>query len=48
MFFLYTLYFVKSVRVRTYMQSDEYLRIDPLTRNVPSPRPADMEPFMGS
>lgn len=48
MFFLYTLYFVKSVRVRTYMQSDEYLRIDPLTRNVPSPRPADMEPYSGA
>ena len=47
LFFLYTLYFVKSVRVRTYMQSDEYLRIDPLTRNVPSPCPADLEPYTG-
>ena len=40
--FLWTLYFVKSVRVRTYMGSDEYLRVDPLTRNVKSPIPADI------
>ena len=40
LFFVFTLYFVKSVRVRTFMQSEEYLRIDPLTRNVPSPLPA--------
>ncbi|MCR5010191.1 MAG: zinc ribbon domain-containing protein [Clostridia bacterium] len=45
LYFVYTLYFVKSVRVRTYMQSDEYLRIDPLTRKVKSPVPADIAPY---
>lgn len=45
LYFVYTLYFVKSVRVRTYMQSDEYLRIDPITRKVKSPVPADIAPY---
>ena len=45
LFFIYTLYFVRSVRVRTYMQSDEYLRIDPFTRKVKSPVPADIAPY---
>ena len=48
LYFVYTLYFVKSVRVRTYMQSDEYLRIDPLTRKVQSPVPADAAPYEGA
>lgn len=48
LYFVYTLYFVKSVRVRTYMQSDEYLRIDPLTRKVGSPVPADIAPYTGA
>ena len=48
LYFVYTLYFVKSVRVRTYMQSDEYLRIDPLTRKVQSPVPADIAPYEGA
>ena len=39
--FVLTLYFVKSVRVRTYMGSDEYLRLSPVTKNIPSPEPAD-------
>jgi len=38
---LWTMYFSKSIRVRTYMGSDEYLRRSPLTRNVLSPMPAD-------
>lgn len=38
---LYTLYFVKSVRVRTYMGSADYLRCDPLTKSFQSPIPAD-------
>lgn len=32
-----TLYFVKSVRVRTYMGSEEYLRYSPFTMNLESP-----------
>jgi hypothetical protein len=42
---LYTAYFSKSVQVRTYMMSDEYLRRSPLTRNMPSPYPADAQPY---
>ena len=42
---LYTVYFSKSVQVRTYMMSDEYLRRSPLTRNMPSPYPADAQPY---
>ena len=43
---LLTMYFATSVRVRTYMGSDEYLRADPLTRNLPSPTPADSLPYV--
>ena len=38
---LYTLYFVKSVRVRTYMGSADYLRCSPFTKNCKPPIPAD-------
>lgn len=37
------IYFTKSVRVRTYMGSDEYLRLCPLSKNTPSPIPADIK-----
>lgn len=36
---LLTLYFIKSVRVRTYMGSDEYLRINPFTKKVKAQEP---------
>ena len=39
--FLLTLYFCKSVRVRSYMLSDEYMRLSPLTRHLPSPEPEE-------
>ncbi|MBQ9002604.1 MAG: hypothetical protein IJ087_12200, partial [Eggerthellaceae bacterium] len=38
--FLWTLYYVKSVRVRTYFGSDEYLRQSPFTKNIQGPTPA--------
>jgi len=38
---LWTIYFRKSVRMRTYMGSDEYLRKSPLTKGTVSPIPAD-------
>lgn len=44
----YTVYFVKSVRVRTYMGSDRYIRLSPYTKNVPSPIPADTQPYTGN
>jgi len=40
---IWTLYFSRSVRVRTYMGSDEYLRRSPITRTVQSPVPADWQ-----
>ena len=43
MIYLNTIYFTKSVRVRTYMQSDEYMKVDPWTKNMPVPLPADSE-----
>ena len=39
--FLLTLYFCRSVRVRSYMLSDEYMRLSPLTRKLPSPEPEE-------
>jgi len=38
---IWTRYFTRSVRVRTYMGSDRYLRHSPLTKNAQSPVPAD-------
>jgi len=38
---IWTVYFTKSVRMRTYMGSDEYLRKSPLTKSARSPIPAD-------
>ena len=43
--YAFTSYFCKSVRVRTYMGTDQYLRMSYFTRNVPSPIPADIKPF---
>lgn len=37
---LWTLYYMKSVRVRTYFGTDEYLRQSPFTKNVQAPDPA--------
>jgi len=37
---LYTLYYAKSVRVRTYMGSDKYLRLAFFTRKARGPAPA--------
>ena len=36
---IWTIYFIKSVRVRTYMGNDAYLRANPFTKNVASPKP---------
>jgi hypothetical protein len=36
---LLTLYFVKSVRVRTYMGTDAYIKGNPLTKNMRPPKP---------
>ena len=44
---LYTMYFVKSVRVRTYMGSDEYIRQSPFTKDMEAPQPADTVPYQG-
>ena len=38
--FLYLLYYTKSVRVRTYMGSDEYLRLAFFAKKVKGPEPA--------
>ena len=35
---VWTIYFIKSVRLRTYMDSDAYLRANPFTKNVASPK----------
>ena len=43
---IWILYFSKSVRVRTYFGSDEYLRRSIFLKNVPSPVPADMQPYV--
>lgn len=43
---VWNIYFVKSVRVRTYMGSDEYLRRSMCNKNTPSPRPADEGAYM--
>ena len=40
-FGLVALYYTKSVRVRTYFGTDEYLRKSRLFKNFPSPIPAD-------
>jgi len=39
-FCLWTLYYIKSVRVRTYMGSDKYLRLAFFTRKARGPEPA--------
>ena len=38
---LMTLYYVKSVRTRTYLETDEYIRKALIMKNAPSPEPAD-------
>lgn len=38
-----TLYFAKSIRVRTYMGTDMYLKLSYFTRNVISPQPATFQ-----
>jgi len=42
---IWSLYFSKSVRVRTYFGSDEYLRRSIFLKNVTTPTPADVEPY---
>ena len=44
---LLTMYYVKSVRVRTYMGSDEYIRQSPITKDMEAPQPADTVPYQG-
>ena len=44
-FFIWTTYFRKSVRVRTYMGSDEYLRRSIFFKNAIAPAPADTRPY---
>ncbi|WP_455089316.1 zinc-ribbon domain-containing protein [Peptoanaerobacter stomatis] len=44
-FAIWGTYFKKSVRVRTYFGSDEYLRRSIFFKNAPSPIPADMHPY---
>ncbi|MCL1951199.1 MAG: hypothetical protein FWF60_00075 [Oscillospiraceae bacterium] len=39
-YFLMMLYYVRSVRVRTYMGSDEYLRLAFFTKKIKGPEPA--------
>ena len=45
-FCAWTAYFRKSVRVRTYFGSDEYLRRSVFSKNAQSPVPADMQPYV--
>ena len=45
-FFIWTTYFRKSVRVRTYMGSDAYLRYSIFFKNTIAPAPADTEPYV--
>ena len=42
---LWFTYFSKSVRVRTYFGSDEYLRRSIFLKKLPSPEPADTRPY---
>jgi uncharacterized protein YxjI/ribosomal protein L40E len=44
-FFIWTTYFRKSVRVRTYFGSDEYLRRSIFFKNAVAPPPADTRPY---
>ncbi|MDR1131016.1 MAG: zinc-ribbon domain-containing protein [Oscillospiraceae bacterium] len=44
-FFIWTTYFRKSVRVRTYFGSDEYLRRSIFFKNAVAPQPADTQPY---
>ena len=46
-FYIYIQYFARSVRVRTYMGSDEYLRQSIFSKDAPSPVPADTKPYEG-
>jgi hypothetical protein len=46
-FFVWTAYFRKSVRVRTYFGSDEYLRQSIFFKNVIAPKPADTQRYTG-
>jgi len=45
-FAIWSAYFTKSVRVRTYFGSDEYLRRSIFFKNAVAPRPADTEPYV--
>ena len=40
-FLLVNLYYVKSVRVRTYMENEAYLRVSVFNKDTDSPEPAD-------
>jgi len=40
---LFTLYYAKSVRVRTYMGTDEYLRLGFFTKKARAPEPAGLD-----
>ena len=46
-FAIWSTYFRKSVRVRTYMGSDAYLRHSIFFKNTVSPEPADTKPYTG-
>lgn len=43
--FLFTLYFVKSVRVRTFMGTDMYLKLSIFTQNIRSVQPATFQNY---
>jgi len=45
LFFIWTTYYRKSVRVRTYFGTDEYLRHSIFFNNTQSPEPADVRPY---
>jgi ribosomal protein L40E len=45
-FAIWSTYFRKSVRVRTYFGSDEYLRRSIMFKNAQAPEPADTQPYV--
>ena len=47
-FAIWTTYFRKSVRVRTYFGSDQYLRQSIFFKNAQAPAPADIQPYDGN
>ena len=47
-FAIWTTYFRKSVRVRTYFGSDQYLRRSIFFKNAQAPAPADIQPYDGN